>query len=129
MSKWNRRNKSKSALGKIKQANEAIENLKNTTIGGLAEAVNTLSINYGLIYEGMQELSNDLSNLGLDYESLSNSSTSNTQQIQTINQSITTLNQKMNAAETSITNINQQIQSINQSITTLNQKVTALENK
>ncbi len=129
MSKWNRRNKSKSALGKINQANEVIENLKNTTIGGLAEAVNTLSINYGLIYEGMQELSNDLSNLGLDYESLSNSSTSNTQQIQTINQSITTLNQKMNAAETSITNINQQIQSINQSITTLNQKVTALENK
>lgn len=122
MSKWNRRNKSKSALGKINQANEVIENLKNTTIGGLAEAVNTLSINYGLIYEGMQELSNDLSNLGLDYESLSNSSTSNTQQIQTINQSITTLNQKMSAVETSMA-------SINQSITTLNQKVTALENK
>ena len=43
MSKWNRKDKSKSALGKINQANAVIDALKNTTIGGLAESLNTLN--------------------------------------------------------------------------------------
>jgi hypothetical protein len=60
MPKLNKRDKSKSALGKINQANAIIDNLKDSTIGSLTDSVNTLSTNYNLIYDDMQELIADL---------------------------------------------------------------------
>ena len=86
MPKLNKRDKSKSALGKINQANAIIDNLKDSTIGSLIDSVNTLSTNYDLIYNDIQELIDDLSTLNSNYSSLSDSNISNTKQIQNINQ-------------------------------------------
>lgn len=96
---WEKRNKSKSALGKISQANAMIESLKNTTIGGIAESVNTLASNYILLNELVNTLSNTISTIQTNIEGLNNSSSLNEEAMVTINEAITILNQKVAALE------------------------------
>lgn len=129
MGKWNKRDKSKSAFGRINQANSMIDALKNTSIAGLADSIQTLTTNYGLLNNSLEELYQDVSDIGSSYEELLANSNNNSQIMTNINNSINTINQKITTFEQNFSNINQSITSINESINSLNQKVTALQNK
>lgn len=82
---WNKRDKSIVALARINQANAIIDNIKDSELGNITSSINTLRINYELLYANVENISQTITTLN--------------EQMQNISKIITTLNQRLTTLE------------------------------